>query len=131
MEQIQYSILDLKNWANVQQLMVREKAASEEELKIKRSRCMKRHHAVSEGKFFLCAFTNGTYKLNAVPKDKRNYVDIYREDAVDAIYEYLNSDSPLPPACSWCNGNFIESWENGKLPVAKQIDKPRPYKKYE
>ena len=128
---IRFCVMPLSKWANVQQLITREDALGEDELLLKRKKCWKRHHAVCEGKFFLCAFTNSSYKLGAVPDDEGNYVDIYDENAISRIAEYLSVDNPLPKACSWCNGNFPESWEEKNLiPVAEQVDKPLPYKCY-
>ena len=129
---IKYDIMNVVHWANVQQLIKREKQLNEDALMKRRLTCGKKHHAVSEGKFFLCAFTNGSYKLHAVPDDERNYVDIYANDAVERIYEYLSPKNPMPPACSWCNGNFDEAWKpENQIPAAEQIDKPIPYKHYD
>lgn len=129
---IKYSVLDLLHWANVQQLVERDEPLSTEELLEKRKKCAKRHHAVSEGKFYLCAFTNFAHKLKAVPYDESSFVDIYAEDAKERLVEYLDTDRPLPISCSWCNGNYPERWTgDGLLPVAEQSKEVLPYKKFE
>lgn len=129
---IKYDVLDYSSWGNVQQLVDREEALSEEELLERRKRCWKRHHAVSEGKFYLCAFSNFSQKLSAVPFDENNYVDIYENDACEKIIDFLSPDRPLPKACSWCNGNFPENWEgDGAIPVAEQTSTVLSYRKFE
>ncbi len=129
---IKYDILDIDAWGNVQQLVEREYPMTKQELLEKRKKCWKRHHAISEGRFYLCAFSNFSQKLGAVPYSDANYVDLYDIKAAEKIYEFLRQDMPLPESCSWCNGNFPENWEGeGRLPVAEQSKEVIPYRVFE
>ncbi len=130
--QVKYDVLDIGNWGYVQQLVDRDEPMTEEELTEKRKKCWKRHHAISEGRFYLCAFSNFSQKLCAVPYSEKNYVDLYDDDARMKIIDFLDPNHPLPESCSWCNGNFPENWEgDGKIPVAEQSNVVLPYRKFE
>lgn len=132
MHHIKFEVLGLSYWANVQQLVQRDEPLSTDELLERRRTCWKRHHAVSEGKFFLCAFSNFANKLGAVPYDEGNFVNIYDENAKEKIVKYLDSSTALPISCSWCNGNFPESWEGeNRFPVAEQTHEVLQYHKFE
>ena len=127
---IRHSVLDIPFWVLTQQLVKRDNSLTHDELVERRKKCWKRHHAVSEGKFFLCAFSNFAEKLGAVPREAGNFVDIYDADAKNKIIEYLSPERALPKGCSWCSGNFPEIWMNNRIPVAEQTKEVLPYHKF-
>ena len=129
---IHYTIQNTIFWSDVEQYVEAEHASSEEDLMKKRKDgCSTLCRTVDDGKFYLCAHLKSLKLLDALPADSVNcYVDIYDNDAKEKIAGYLDKNTPLPKACTWCNGCSIEMWESLHIPAAEQTKEILKYKKF-
>lgn len=129
---IKYIIVDIPYWKYVEQLQDREQPLDEEERLKARALCSTRNRPVSHGKFYLCCFLKSAHHLNAVPTYDDMWVDIYADDVLERMYDYLDGSKPAPKACSWCNGDSLEQWRNEEynIQAAEQVKKPLEYKEY-
>lgn len=128
---ISYEVMSLDHWSNVSQLMPDREQQSDAILLERRKRdCVCQCNLVSDGRFYLCDLLNTMDRLRNVPNRKNICVDIYAPDAKEEIASMLDYASPLPPACSWCNGCSEDAWMHHHIPVAEQVAQTIPTNRY-
>ena len=81
---------------------------------------------IENGKFYKCAFLLQANKLQAIPFDARNFLEIDKITK-DSLRDYRDG---FTPGCGYCKGRNLEQWENERVDAAMQIHEPRAYKKY-
>ena len=86
--------------------------------------CGKNLLTVTNGKLYRCPFVANTERLNAIPKDSNNYVNI--NDSKKNIKKYTTQINYIP-ACNYCMGR---SYNAPKIKPAIQTKKPLDYKTY-
>ena len=86
--------------------------------------CGKNLLTVTNGKLYRCPFVANAERLNAIPKDSNNYVNI--NDSKKNIKKYTTQINYIP-ACNYCMGR---SYNAPKIKPAIQTEKPLDYKTY-
>ena len=86
--------------------------------------CGKNLLTVTNGKLYRCPFVANAERLNAIPKDSNNYVNI--NDSKKNIKKYTTQINYIP-ACNYCMGR---SYNAPKIKPAIQTKKPLDYKTY-
>ena len=81
---------------------------------------------IENGKFYKCAFLLQANKLQAIPFDARNFLEIDKMTK-DSLRAYRDG---FTPGCGYCKGRNLEQWKNERVDAAMQIHEPRAYKKY-
>ena len=87
--------------------------------------CGKNLLTLTGGKIYRCPFAASADRLEAVPKDERNGVNI-NSNSRD-IKRYISEIKYLP-ACNYCKGR---SWDAEEVVPAIQVRKPINYKKFD
>lgn len=129
-KKISYSVLNIQEWSDVIQLndscCVQ---TSKQLLERRKNGCVTRCRTLAGGRFYLCSLLKSMDYLEITPFDKENYIDIYDKNAKALMCDMLNENSPLPKACSFCNGCSEIKWNEGGIVAAEQSQNPLPYKK--
>ena len=86
--------------------------------------CGKNLLTVTNGKLYRCPFVANAERLNAIPKDSGNYVNV--NDYKKNIKKYTTQINYIP-ACNYCMGR---SYDAPKIKPAIQTKKPLDYKTY-
>ena len=86
--------------------------------------CGKNLLTVTNGKLYRCPFVANAERLNAIPKDSDNYVNV--NDSKKNIKKYTTQINYIP-ACNYCMGR---SYNAPKIKPAIQTKKPLDYKTY-
>ena len=86
--------------------------------------CGKNLLTVTNGKLYRCPFVANADRLNAIPKDSDNYVNV--NDSKKNIKKYTTQINYIP-ACNYCMGR---SYNAPKIKPAIQTKKPLDYKTY-
>ena len=86
--------------------------------------CGKNLLTVTNGKLYRCPFVANAERLNAIPKDSDNYVNV--NDSKKNIKKYTTQINYIP-ACNYCMGR---SYDAPKIKPAIQTKKPLDYKTY-
>ena len=79
---------------------------------------------LTDNKLYRCPFAANADRLNGIPKDEKNYVDI--NESIEKIVDYIG-DIDYIPACKYCKGR---SWDTPQIKPAIQTRKPLVYDKY-
>lgn len=120
-EEINYTVLPMKEWSNVIQLKKDRMVQTKECLQERRKNdCITRCRTLANGKFYLCSLLKTMDYIGVQPFDQLNYVDIYEENAKEKIINMLDLNAPLPNACSFCSGCSEEEWKKGGIRPAEQ-----------
>lgn len=129
---ISYRVLNSdETWLDICQFIPEKKQLDGNMLLEKRqSGCIVQCNLVCEGKFYLCDLLNTMDRLQNIPNRDHISVDIYAEDAKDQMATYLRYDTPLPVACSWCNGYSESAFNEKHIPAAEQLAEPIATKRY-
>ena len=86
--------------------------------------CGKNLLTVTNGKLYRCPFVANAERLNAIPKDSDNYVNV--NDSKKNIKKYTTQINYIP-ACNYCMGR---SYDAPKIKPAIQTKKSLNYKTY-
>ncbi len=105
-----------------------------DELQTMYALCLVRHCLMFiEGKLFHCAFLGNVHRLQAIPKNDIEYVDLLletntREQTRQEVKQYLYGNTYFR-GCNYCQGRTVT--EISPIPAAVQTKTPLPYKKYD
>lgn len=105
---------------------------SSEELQNLYQRCTMPKDCITihDGKLYVCAFLASAHKLQAIPQEEVEYVDLIGGDVLQ-LAEKLNNflARPYMKGCQYCLGGGRN--EHNSIAPAVQVQKPLPYHKYE
>jgi len=98
--------------------------------------CVKNYTTLADGKIYRCPFHANAFKLQAVPNEKSEYIDIFElhslktptKDVKDILRKFL-FEKELFKTCDYCNGREYGVPEN--IQPAIQTKEPLEYIKYE
>lgn len=96
--------------------------------------CAKNMATLSDGKLFRCPYAANAARLQAIPDNKADYIDLFQEpldaaginETKNKVRNYLLYKDYLE-ICDYCNGRPLSGSE---VRPAIQIEKPLTYKKY-
>ncbi len=86
--------------------------------------CGKNLYTIVNGKFYRCPFAANADSLEAIPKNKKNYVSVTANSKKIKKYAY---DLDFIPACNFCPGRSFDAPE---IIAAVQTKQPLAYKKF-
>jgi len=99
--------------------------------------CAKYLYTLLDGKLYACPFIANADKLNAIPDNPANYVDLYDDtEIIRQKIKRLVKGVKFLPACDYCDGRPYDTSSTrgydgrGMIEPAIQTKKVLPYKVY-
>ncbi|MEI7811966.1 MAG: radical SAM protein [Ignavibacteria bacterium] len=130
---ISYHVLEVNEWLDCSAISQHNRGA-EGNKEIFQLCCAKNMPTLSDGKLFRCPYSANATRLNAVPDNPGDYVDLYREpldgtgliETKSKVRAYLNNLEYME-ICDFCSGRPLSGAE--VKPVV-QIKEPRQYNRF-
>ena len=99
--------------------------------------CVKYVYTLLDGKLYRCPFIANAAKLNAIPDNPANYVNLFsKKDNIKQQIRRLVKVVKFFPGCDFCLGRPYDPTSSlgydgiGIVPAGEQVSKPIPYKIY-
>ncbi len=130
---IAYYVLKVNEWLDCSAITPHNRTIFENK-QIYKDCCAKNMATLSDGKIFRCPYAANADRLSAIPDNRGDYIDLFREgiDASgipktkDKVRDYILHKECLL-TCDYCNGRPLSGVE---VRPAVQADKPLAYHKY-
>ncbi len=130
---ISHYVMEITEWLDCSAITPHNRGAKEN-MEIFKKCCAKNMSTLSDGKFFRCPYSANALRLSAVPENKNDYVDLFKEPLDDKgilatknkIREYLSNNRYLE-ICDFCSGRPLSGQA---IKPNIQTEKALPYHKY-
>ena len=133
---INYDRAPAQDWVDCSSIKQHKRTVRENEEVFKQC-CVKYVYTLLDGKLYRCPFIANATKLNAIPDNPANYVNLFsKKDNIKQQIRRLVKVAKFFPACDFCDGRPYDPSSakgydgKGMIPGGIQTSKPLPYKQY-
>jgi len=133
---INYDRSPAQDWVDCSSIKQHKRTVRENEEVFKQC-CVKYVYTLLDGKLYRCPFIANAAKLNAIPDNPSNYVNLFsKKDNIKQQIRRLVKVAKFFPGCDFCLGRPYDPTSSvgydgkGMIPAGQQVAQPIPYKLY-